>query len=127
MATVDTANEGVVWETRTIKEFEGSDRQYKFKVGIGFKGAKRSDLEKAAFGYYWIRLQRVLREAGHKKLEEVESKGSIVVHYSECGMKIKSDDDRRDEMIKQYMIMRRCSYEQAKKVVVKMLEAELED
>lgn len=124
MAQVDTENEGVVWETRTIKEFEGSDRQYKFKVGIGFKGAKRSDLEKAAFGYYWIRLQRVLREAGATKLDEIEATGQIVVHYSECGMKIKSDADRRLEMVKQIMLMTGCTEAQAKVRLVKMLEDE---
>ena len=124
MAKIDTENEGVIWGDRSVKEFEGSDKVYKFKVGIDFKGVSAHEIKKLAFRALWIDYQRKLREAGGKYLAELEAKGQIVVHATECSKKITTDEEKREAMLRNIMVLAGCNYEQAKRKLVKMLEDE---
>jgi len=122
---LDTEGEGrlVVRQDRKVKMDDTAQKQFTIKVGIDFTGLSKYELAKIAFRALWIDVQRRLRETSEKYLSELEVKG-LTIHATECSKKIQTDEQKRDAMIKNIMVMTGCDFETAKKKLIAMLKAE---
>ncbi len=107
-----------------VKEYEGATEKFDFTLKIDLLNMSNDKIAKILGKQMRVMWVNANRGNGRDFLQECVNKGTVPVHHSEIGMKMVSDTDRRTEMIKQIMLMTKCTEEQAKIKIVKMLEDE---
>jgi hypothetical protein len=106
-----------------VKEFKGSDEEFTFNLKFDTLNMPHEALESFAVRQMKVdHVNRTLRPSGRDNLLKCQQAGTVLIHWSEIGKAHVPDEKRREEIIKQVMLMKGCTHKEAIDEVVKMLE-----
>lgn len=106
----------------SVKEYEGASEKYDFWLKFDWTGCDESIIHTLAARQAKVSWVNANRGNGRKFLQECVEKGTVIVHWSEISKKVRSDDDRRAEMVKNIMLMTGCTESEAKVKLIAMLK-----